>query len=155
MATYEQLPSRAYPSRAFPSRMLAHGGVVGGVYPDSEQRPKRAYPLGSHPLHHLARLTTGGGLGLTYPDSEQRPKRGYPLGSHPLRHLARANGSTPVPPTPTPGSGGVTHGRPDFRYSRDGLEDLREPSRRSRHEQQDMEAIMLAAHAFLHLINDE
>lgn len=84
--------------------MLAHGGNLALTYPDSEQRPKRGYPLASHPLHHLARLTSGSGLGLTYPDGEQRAKRGYPLGSHPLHHLARAASSAP-PPSPVNGGG--------------------------------------------------
>lgn len=87
--------------------MLAHGGAGGGLgltFPDSEQRPKRGYPLGAHPLFNLARLTgTAPPLGLTYPDGEQRPKRSYLLGAHPLFHLARTNGIIPpIPPTPSP-----------------------------------------------------
>lgn len=80
---------------------------MGLEYPDGEQRPKRAYPLGSHPLRHLAR-TQGGGISLSYPDSEQCPKRGYPLGAFPLHHLARCNGATPPVIPPTPGGSGVS-----------------------------------------------
>ena len=107
--------------------MLAHGGIstaLGLSYPDGEQRPKRGYPLGAHPLFHLARIQTGSGsLGLTYPDSEQIPKRAYLLGQFPLWHLARANGSDIIiPPTP-PLIGGGRNWRMEYR---DGEAELTE-----------------------------
>jgi hypothetical protein len=110
---YSQLPGRAYPLRAFPGQALAHGGedtALALEYPDGEQRPKRGYPLGSHPLRHLARLQAGdGSLGIAHLSFCQLPRRSYPLGSHPGRALVQAFGAVVEVPPPSGGGGGSSY----------------------------------------------